>query len=80
MRLGEVVDGDLGAGAEAAGRAEADGDAADNHIDLAGGDVVKLGKAATGATDSAEGVGLVEDEPVLVLVLELNLGGGEANW
>ena len=74
-----MVDGDLGAGAEAAGRAEADGDAADNHIDLAGGNVVKLGKAATSATDSAEGVGLVEDEPVFVLVLELNLGEGEPN-
>jgi hypothetical protein len=37
------------------------------------GNIVQLGKATAGAADGAEGEALVKDQPVLVLVLQLNL-------
>ena len=60
--------------AETAGCAEGPGEGADDHVDLLGVDVLRLGDAAAGPAEHAKGPRLVEDDAELVLFLELDLG------
>ena len=68
-----MLDNNGGSGTEATCGAEASGDGSDQHIDLGGGNIVKLGETTTSSSNSSERECFVENETVLVLVLEFDL-------
>ncbi len=73
-RRGEalVLDYILVSGAEPPAGAQRAGQRPDDHVDLGGVDVLRLGESASGAAQHAERPGLVEHEAELVLLLELD--------
>lgn len=58
---------------ETACGAETGSNRTDQHVNLGGGDIIKLGEAAAGPSNGSEGESFVEDETILVLALEFDL-------
>ena len=70
-----MLDNDRRSSTETTCGAETGGDRTDQHVNLGGGDVVKLGEATASSSNGSERECFVEDETVLVFVLELDLHG-----
>jgi hypothetical protein len=68
-----MLNNDGRSGTETTRCAETGGDRTDQHVNLGGRDIVKLGETSAGSSNSSERESLVEDEAVLVLVLEFDL-------
>lgn len=71
-----VIDDDPRACTESSCGAESIGHGPNQHVDGGGGDIVQLCETTASTTDSAERVRFVEDKPVLILLLELDLENG----
>ena len=74
-----MFDNNGGPSTETACSAETGGDRTDQHVNLGGGDIVKLGEAATGSSNGSKGEGFIEDETVLVFSFEFNLSTDEVS-
>ena len=57
-------------------RAETGSDGSDQHVNLRGRDIVKLGETATGSPNGSEREGFIENEAIFVFVFEFDLGHG----
>lgn len=71
-----MFDNDGGSSTETTRRAETGGDGSNQHIDLGGGDIIKLGETTTGTSNGSEREGFVENESILVFMLEFDLWHG----
>jgi hypothetical protein len=68
-----MLDDDRRSSAETTRGTETGGDGSDQHVNLGGGDIVKLGKATAGSPNCSKREGFIENETILVLVFEFDL-------
>lgn len=68
-----MLDNNLGTSTETTRGAKAVSDGTDEHVNLRGGDIVKLSQTTAGPSNGAKGEALVEDQTELVLLLQFNL-------
>ena len=68
-----MLDDDRRSSTETTCGTETGGDGSDQHVNLGGRDIVKLGETTAGSSNCSEREGFIENETIFVLVFEFDL-------